>query len=382
MAVIIPTTQQIFDDNLANYQSELNQIVPPMDVAFLRVQSGVEAGNFTILYKYGFDAAKQALAISATAEGLTQLGQEYGIPRNPAVAAQLTVDLPGVDPTLIPISTQFVGNDNGVVYQSLSAIVTDGGVAVIPVIALTVGVQGNLNIGQTMGIVSPVAGATTTATISSVDVVGAEEEDLELWRNRILSRIQTPPQGGATTDYRAWSKEVSGVKEAYPYALPQPGDIQVYIEVTSDIDPDGIPPQAILDDVEYSIIYDENGLQTRMPLNVDLLSVLPIYRTQFYLQISGLVVDNEAVVKENISIAVDEYFRNKKPYIQGLDLISKKNDIITDTDAGCIVNGVVTAAGGSVESVAFGLSSTTFLPKYILGVGELAKLATGGVSYV
>lgn len=384
MAIVIPTTQQIADANLAEYESQLNQTVPPVDKSFLRVQAAIEAGNSTLLYKYGIDAAKQALAISAGEEGLQQLSGEYNVPRNPAIAAQLTVELPATSGTPIPISTQFVGDDNGIVYQALNGVIADiANIATIPIISLEVGVVGNLNIGQTLTIVSPIAGANSTAEVSAVDIIGAEEEDVEAWRQRILARIQTPPQGGATIDYRAWSKEVSGVKEAFPYALPQPGDITVYIEATSDIDPDGIAPQALLDQVEQSIIFDPNtGLQTRMPLNVDELNVISIFRTEFYVQISGLDVENEAVVKADIETALEEYFLSKKPFIQGLDLFSEKVNTITDTNIGCVVDDVVTAAGGSVESVAFGLSIGTFLPKYILGIGELLKLKSGGISYV
>ena len=69
MAQNIPTTQQVKDQNLANYESKLNQTSPLTDKAFLRVQSAVEALIFTILFKLIADRAKQALAITATEDG-------------------------------------------------------------------------------------------------------------------------------------------------------------------------------------------------------------------------------------------------------------------------------------------------------------------------
>jgi len=45
---------------------------------------------------------------------------------------------------------------------------------------------------------------------------------------RLLARIQTPPQGGALTDYVAWARTIAGVTRAWPYGgMFGPGTVGV-----------------------------------------------------------------------------------------------------------------------------------------------------------
>ena len=70
MTLNVQTTKQIADSNLANYENKLSQISPLNDKAFLRVQSGINALNFTQLVKLGVERARQNLATTATGGGL------------------------------------------------------------------------------------------------------------------------------------------------------------------------------------------------------------------------------------------------------------------------------------------------------------------------
>ena len=379
MSINIPSTQEIFEQNLENYQNKINQESPLNDRAFLRVASQNEAGAFTILYKYGQERALQNLALTATGSDLDNIGSEYGLPRNPATAAEYTISLPATDGTIIPGTTIFTGVNNGIKYITLGAVTSSGGVAVLTVRATVTGEAGN-DAGS-FRIQSQIAGATTTATITTQTITGASAETDEEYRIRILERIQNPPQGGATTDYRIWAKTVSGVKNAFPYSgLIYPNDITVYVEATVAVaPPDGIPSSTLLDQVENAILFDEDGLRTRMPLGVANLYVNPISRVNLYTTIVGLVVDNEPAVQADIEAELDAFYRSRQPYIPGLTLVNGRTDTITSPDVGAVVNDVVRAAGGSVQNVTFGITVGGVLSQYILTGGELAK--SGGVSY-
>lgn len=381
MAVNIPTTKQLFEENLSNYEQKINQESPLNDRAFLRVTAQNEAGAFTTLYKYGQERALQNLVQTATDGDLDRLGSEYDVPRNPAAAAQFTATLPATTGTIIPSTTIFTGVNNGVKYISIGSVTASAGVATLTLRSTEVGVIGNLNVFDTLKIQSQISGATTTATITAQAITGAELETDEAYRSRILEVIQNPPQGGATTDYRIWAKTVSGVKNAFPYSgLTSPGDITVYVEATVAVSPpDGIPNSGLLDQVEDAILYDESGLRSRMPLGVANLFVEPITRTSLFTNITGLVVDNEAAVKDDIETALDNYYRSREPFIQGLTLQQEKSNTITAPDVGSIVNDVVRAAGGTVQNVSFGLAPLGVLPEYILTGGELGK--SGGANY-
>lgn len=379
MSINIPTTQELFEQNLENYQNKINQESPLNDRAFLRVASQNEAGAFTILYKYGQERALQNLALTATGSDLDNIGAEYSLPRNPATASEYTATLPATDGTIIPGTTIFTGVNNSVKYISIGSATASSESAVLTLRATVTGEAGN-DAGS-FRIQSQIAGAQTTATLTSQTVTGASAETDEAYRLRILERIQNPPQGGAPTDYRIWSKTVSGVKNAFPYSgLTYPNDITVYVEATTAVaPPDGIPSSTLLDQVENAILYDEDGLRNRMPLGVANLYVNPISRINLYTTIIGLTVDNEATVKSEIEAQIDTFYRSREPYIQGLTLVNGRSDTITAPDVASVVNDIVRAAGGSVQNVTFGITVGGVLSQYILTGGQLAK--SGGVTY-
>lgn len=381
MAVDIPTTNELATQNLNNYKQKINQESPLNDRSFLKVMSQNEAGAATILYKFGQERALQNLAESATGEDLERIGAEYGILKKKAVAAEYIITLPGTDGIIIPATSIFTGVNNGVKYTSLNSETVSSGIATITVRSTIIGTSGNLSIGDLMKIESQVAGAETTAEIITQTIIGANDEDQEIFRERVLERIQSPPQGGATVDYRYWARTVEGVNNAFPYSgLNLPGDITVYVEADLDVSPpDGIPTQGLLDQVENAILYDESGLRSNMPLGVSNLYVRPISRTPFYVTVSGLVAENEAQVKLDIESALVNYFLSLEPFIDGLTIENRRNDTITEPSVSSIVEGVVSAAGGSVLNVFFGLTPGAIFPQYILTGGVLAKL--GGIDF-
>ena len=241
---------------------------------------------------------------------------------------------------------------------------------------------------DTMTIDTPIAGAQAQATVTVIDNVGAEEESDEDYRVRVLSAIRTVGGGGNSADYRSWSEEVAGVRRAYPYA-GQPGgggdpaDRTVYVEATTDIDPDGIPPSSLLDEVRDSITTDPVTGKDRQPLglNDSTLYVEAITRTEFYVVVTNLIVsaDDEVQAKSDITDAVAAYFLALFPFVQGLDFIGDKNDIVTDVSISEVVQDVMNTYGGSAEDVSFNIGGGA-LASYTLDMGELAK--SGGVSFV
>jgi uncharacterized phage protein gp47/JayE len=91
-----------------------------------------------------------------------------------------------------------------------------GGVLRVPVICNTAGKAGNTDDGLTMRLVSPVTGLTSAGVADSIQG-GADIEDLEVWRARVIERWYWTPQGGADGDYEVWAKEVAGITRAWTY---------------------------------------------------------------------------------------------------------------------------------------------------------------------
>jgi hypothetical protein len=335
------------------------------------------------------------LVTTASGAGLDLLGNEYGVIRKSAVAAVLTIELPGTNGTIIPSTVDFVSDSTGVRYSVDASATVAGGIATLSITCQQSGTIGNLNNGETLTIGTQVAGAETVATVTATTTTGTDEETDDNYRIRILDVIRAPGGGGNAADYRNWAQEVPGVARAYPYAgkpvallaTSSPPDRTVYVESTTAIDVDGIPPQSMLDDVRDSITTDPSTGLARQPLGLtdDTLYVEAITRTAFFVKITGLTVDSsiEASVKTQIETQLTNYFRGLRPFVDGVDAVTDRNDLITDLTVSGVVQDVLDANGGSAQAVAFDTTFGGSIPEYQLTQGETAKLATpNGVTYV
>ena len=283
MALDIPTTEELRQQYLANIEAEINQTTPLTKKAFNRVLASTEALTQTGLFKFGADRALQNLALTATGDDLDSIGNNYGVNRKPAEAAVLDISLPAQDGTIIPATTPFIAELNGLRYFPAASATAAAGVALLTVTCEITGVIGNLQVGDILNIGTQVAGATTQATVLAVVNTGADKETDDAYRIRILDEIRTVGGGGNAADYRRWAQEVAGVARAYPYSgrplesglSSEPIMRTVYVEADTSIDPDGLAPQSLLDEVRESITLDDN-LSKVVPMGM--ASILNPYR--------------------------------------------------------------------------------------------------------
>jgi len=391
MAIELQTTQQLVDRNIAVIESVLNQDIPATDQAFFRVLAVTLAMIETGMQKKLADDSKQNLAISATS-GLADIGEDRGLVQEPAVAAVLTGTVPSDPAITIPATRSWI-SAFGIRYTMSASATEDGsGFITITVTADLEGVDGNLDIGAELKISSAVAGAGDTLTVTIIETIGAEEEDREVYRQEILQDQRAIKGGGNSADFRRWANVVAGVVQTYPYAgLPFgtagpviPPQRVVYVEVTTAIDPDGLAPQTILDDVEEAIINDPTTGQENQPLGINnsTLEVVSIRRTSIFTEVRGLDVpaNQVAAIQAEIDSGLSSFLRAMLPFVQGLDFIGDKNDVVSDPILSRLVQDIVDTVGGSFNGLGFGLNPGAFFPSYTLGAGELAK--NGGVVFV
>lgn len=214
----IPTTQEVYDRNIARLESALNQSSPATEKAFIKVLAAMEAMNYTELNRFGAERAKQNLAMTA-GEGLLEvLGAEYGVTRKAAVAAQLDIEADANPGTEVPITASFTGDSNSEKYWPDASGSESGGKIELTVIAETAGIAGNLVEFDTMTIDDTIEGVDPIWTVTAVAVLGVEQEDLEAYRRRVLNEIRTVGGGGNPADYRTWAEETAGCYRAFPYS--------------------------------------------------------------------------------------------------------------------------------------------------------------------
>lgn len=385
---MIPTTQEITDQNIARFESALGQTSPLQEKAFIRVLSAVEALTATGLYKFAVERVKQTLALTATGDGLDALGSEYSTPRKLSASTVLSITLPALTGTVIPATAGFIGAANGIRYYLDASIEAAAGVATLSVTAETPGIAGNLVAGDSLTIISPVAGADQTATVASVSTIGADRETDTAFRPRVLFAMRATTGGSNATDFKIWAEGVEGVLRAFPFAgkptgTSYPGDRTVYVECDSTIDPDGVPPTGLLDDVRAALNNDPVTGRSRQVLGLTdaTLYVEPITRSAVAVQVTNLTtpVGQDATVKAALSDALDAYFSSLVTYVEGVDLVQDRNDQITTLSLGQVLQDVLKALASSADGATFTVAATPY-DSYQLSAGELTK--TGAITYV
>lgn len=390
-----PTTSEISDNIVAQISAQIAQTVPLMPKSFIRVLAKALAGVIVVLYKYaGFiwlqmfvrTASDQDTTINGVVVNpLKEWGRLVGID-DPKASTQavLAISIPVLTQgDTLASGTQLINTATGVVYlltgdvelnaSTVAGVVTasgdqDGGDGS--------GTIGNVADGTTLSFVSSLPTVSTSVTVTSTTTTGADAEETDAYRQRILDRFQKRPQGGAYADYEQWGEEASGVANVYPYTSTSPGQVDLYVESATETD--GIPTPAQLQSVIDAVELDSNGLATRRPAGA-LVNAFPISRLSFDVRILGITVpSNLAGVKAQIESAISEFLLSREPYIIGLD-VGTRNDIVSETAIGGIVNDIVTAAGGYFTSLEV-TQDTAAIGVYILGIGEKAK--AGSFTYV
>jgi hypothetical protein len=400
--VTIPSTLQQAATNKANIESRLNQTTPAAPQAFNNVIAGMEAMQFTSLYKYGADRFQAGLWISAQGSDLDYLGQEYGLPRNQASNAIITATMPATDGTVIPILTVFTSSANGLQYQTTAEVTApfpggSGTGVTLTLVCLSAGTSGNLSNGSLLAIQTPIAGASGVGTVASTVTTATDDESDDDYRNRGLAIVQTLPNGSNASSYRLWGLSVPGVVQIYPYSgaplgsgiTSYPGMRTIYVECDTSIEPDGIAPgtwdgtvpagTGLVGQVADAIITDPvTGLAREdLGLVISQLYVQPITRTPIFVVITGLNVPSGATAsaQADIQTALTNFLLTISPFVSGVDPTFNRNDTFSQTLAASVVQSVLTGYGAFVQGISFGLTSTLFLPSYQVGQGEKLKLS-------
>lgn len=390
----IPTTNELADGLVAAISASINQTIPILPKSFVRVLANVLAAVLIVLYKFASFVFLQIFVATASFEETTVNGVRIrplvfwgrligvGDP-DPATKAKLLIDIivETQGGTLTAGETNVIGSLNGYTYSlqsdvSLNAPVVQGTFLAVadPLDQGGAGAGGNLSAGDIVTFATPYGDVAQDATVNARTVDGADGESADVYRELIIERFAGRPQGGAGLDYVIWGREVEGIINIYPYT-GNPGEIDVYAEATpeSSGSPDGIPTAGQLIDIEDAIQNDAGGLALNRPIG-SFVTVFPISRTGFTVDITDLTGEDLAALKINIETAITQHLLEREPFIDGVTPLPKKSNITLDNIRG-IVNDFSEADDGSFSTVVvkFTISATAF-SVYTLSEGEKAKL--------
>jgi uncharacterized phage protein gp47/JayE len=357
--ITTPTISQIRDQIIADIEGKIGQTIPAMPKAFFRVLATALAGVVSLLYRFAGWAYAQIFPQTADAEALVRIGEQYGIVRLPAVAAELTATATGTNTTNIPAGTLW--QKDGVVYQQTAAATVSGGSATITVEALTAGDAGNLDNGAVLAIATPLAGLDGTATVASTVTTGVDAESLTAYRTRVLTRLQQRPQGGAAADYIGWALEVPGIAKAFAFNTAA-GEVTVYPLIA--LSGTRIPAGPKLTEVE-----DYLNDTVRRPLCANVLAAAMTERT-FTLTVTTLQ-PNTTPIKNAITAALADYLLGRFPQ-QYADEANPTNMVVRS-----LIAAEAIAAGATIfEATLYIDGSGSPITYHQLADDELAKLGT------
>jgi len=184
----------------------------------IRVLSDATAGLAHLTLRYIDWLARMLLPDTAEDEWLDRHGAIWlvnadgTVGRKAATLATGSATMTGLAGTVVPFGTQLTRGD--ITYETLNTITISPGPTAVNIRAIDPGIAGNLDAGETLDVIVPVAGLDGTATVVTL-TGGIDQESDAYLRERILDRIRHPPMGGSQTDYEQWAKSVPGVTRAW-----------------------------------------------------------------------------------------------------------------------------------------------------------------------
>lgn len=216
--------------------------------------------------------AEQINITTATGVHLERHGAEWGVTRKEATYATGPMAVSVAANTIVPAGSLFQTPSRWRVRTTAEMGSITAAILTIPTQALELGALGNLPTGTLFDTISPIAGVISSIVAAPGLAGGNPREGEEAYKQRILDRIQEPPQGGAAYDYRAWMLEYPGCTRAWVFPKEQGTGTVVCRFVMDETYLNGIPPAA---EVERMTQW----LDARRPVTAEVFVYAPVPRT-------------------------------------------------------------------------------------------------------
>jgi hypothetical protein len=395
MALTIPSTSEYINSALNLMEQRLGVETPAASRSFLRVLATALGMAERSIAVFARERSRANLAITAQGADLAAIGAEYNVFRRGATAYRAVVTLAAPAGVVVPANTEFYSAATGYKYYTTVAVPAAADAsAALTVSAQTPGADYSIDLNGVLTLASPQAGWARIATVTEVVQLGADAENVESYRQRLLAVIRGTTEtsvnarnsavvttaAGTAHDYRVWAEAVPGVKRAFPFTgtyigsgnASRPGDRTVYIEPESG----ATAAQALLNAVKQALTLDpETGL-SREILGVvsDNLYVQPMSVKTLNVTIAGLDSANAAAAQTAARDALTAHVAAIRPFVQGLDPASERRDAVAVSDLTAVVQRAVDLYGAArFDSLTFSVAGAA-RTRYTLANNELLQL--------
>lgn len=292
-----PTLDQLIDRVKTDIKGGLN-ITTILRRSFLGVISRALAGLSHLLHGYLDFISLQTLPDTSEEDGVKRWATMFNVPRKEATFAEFNIDIVFSDTGVVAADTIYQ-RDDGTQYR-LDAEVsnTGGGTESGKLIATTAGEASNIDVGGTVSLLSPLANVESEATVTTIIIDAEDQEQLESWRARLLTRLRLPPLGGSANDYIQWALEVPGVTRAWVLPL-YTGAGTVAVSFVEDNEDPIIPSPAKVQEVQDYI--DE-----RKPVTALFTAFSPVAAP---MDLNIKIKPNTTEVQDNITKELEDLVR-------------------------------------------------------------------------
>lgn len=226
---------------------------------------------------------RQLFASTADRVWLIRHGFELGLQPDPASSSIGTATAAAAPNTVVPVGLQYARGD-GATYTTLASATATGNSVGLTLEADVAGAAGDTPPGSVLTLVNPNDAPTGLATTCTVDGAsdgtglsgGADAEETETFRARVLYRKRNPPQGGAGADYVKWVGEaVPTARQVFVDSYAN-DERAVWVQFTVTDQPNGIPTAGQVAAAQAYIDETYNGASLRRPVTARVFVTRPI----------------------------------------------------------------------------------------------------------
>lgn len=153
---------------------------------------------------------KQCSPLTCDLDRLYDYATLYNVDRLDATFATGQILITGNIGAFVLVDT-LLRADNGLDYAVTSAVELAAGSNLVSIECTTAGADGNLSAGAVLTFIETQSGVDSETTVNSSGITGgAAQEDVELWRTRVVDEWQAATvlggRAGKNVDYIAWAK--------------------------------------------------------------------------------------------------------------------------------------------------------------------------------
>ncbi|HCG7934340.1 TPA: baseplate J/gp47 family protein [Vibrio parahaemolyticus] len=303
----VPTLRQLIESGLIDIEASLDTVLPKFGIE--QALNSAVSGSIRDLYDYQTWIVRQIIpSTESEDQTIIDTAQYEGVIRKLASSAEGSVTFAGTSP--IPVDTVMTHSD-GRLYRVTLSNAPSGGSVVVEVEAEEAGVDGNLDAGEALTLVSTVVGVQSQGIAGDISG-GADIEPVAQVLERLLFRKRNPPMGGAVHDYVAWCREVSGVTRAWAIDFYQ-GPNTVGFAFVFDGREDILPTyQDQLEMTEYIYRHADpaTGVDVGRPGGVEAVYIPLTLKTT---DLTIVISPDSSELRESVQTSIESYFKTLSP---------------------------------------------------------------------